>query len=160
MNPRHLPASTLLVPGSTPISGGTDKRVLFQDGTAVGESASLRFDKTLRALFVDIVVYPRANAAQLTADVNDWAVNTYSFVTMQSDASRTVTGIAAGQDGQVLHLVNIGSFDIVFANQNAGSAAGNRIITGTGASVTVSPDQWITLIYDGGAAGGGKWRIL
>lgn len=40
--------------GTTAITGGTDTRVLFQDGTTVGESAGLTFNKTSTRLSVGV----------------------------------------------------------------------------------------------------------
>lgn len=100
--------------------------------------------------------------AQITADQNDYnpestATNRSSFWRLSTDASRTVTGIANGLDGRILVIANAGSFDLVIANQSASSTAGNRIITGTGADVTVAADGTATLIYDNTTA---RWRIL
>lgn len=86
--------------------------------------------------------------AQLTADANDYAPGTGGFFRITTDASRNITGIAAGADGDVIYLRNAGSFNFVLTNQDGASTAANRIITGTGASVTYVPDETALLIYD------------
>lgn len=95
----------------------------------------------------------------LAADVNDWDLGAYSLVRVSaSGASRNITGIeAAKRDGLFLFLVNVGANNVVVQNQNAGSIAVNRIITSTGADVTLATDQHIILWYDGTTQ---RWRAL
>ena len=101
------------------------------------------------------------NPAQLTADVNDYAPATGNSMRqvwrLTSDASRTITGIAIQRDNDTQWIVNGGANDIVLAHQNAGSAAANRIITHTGANVTLNADESALLWYDDTDA---RWRIL
>lgn len=96
--------------------------------------------------------------AQFTANQDDLVVNGFSMVRASSDASRNVTGILApGTDQRTLRIImNVGSFNIVLTNEDANSAAANRIITGTGASVTLTPDDTATLWYDHDTD---RWRI-
>jgi hypothetical protein len=100
--------------------------------------------------------------AQITADQNDYnpestASNRSSAWRISSDASRNVTGIAQGLNGRLLFLVNIGAQNIVLQNENASSAAANRIITGTGADVTLAADDTAILWYDSTTA---RWRLV
>ncbi len=95
----------------------------------------------------------------LSADVNDWDLGAYSLVRASATgASRNVTGIDATQrDNIILFLVNVGVQNVVVQNQNVGSVATNRIITGTGADVTLATDQHIILWYDTTTQ---RWRAL
>jgi hypothetical protein len=96
----------------------------------------------------------------LTADVNDYAPTGFSTATilrLTSDASRTITGITAGGDGRYIVIYNFGAQNIVIANDNAGSAAANRIYTGTGGNYTLVPSASVALVYE---SGGSKWRVL
>lgn len=101
--------------------------------------------------------------AQLVADANNYdpestASNRASTWRLSSDASRNITGIAAGiLNGRFLYIVNVGANPIVLQNQNAGSADANKIITGTGADVTLAADGVAVLQYDSTTA---RWRIL
>lgn len=102
---------------------------------------------------------------QITTDEDDYTgLEHASFGRLDSDASRNVTGIAPGGASHVdrfLRIINVGSNDIVFQNQNAGSAAANRIITGTGADLTLGADGVLDLWYDTLAASGvGRWRVM
>lgn len=86
--------------------------------------------------------------AQIVADTNNYNPGPGGFFRIITDASRNLTGIVAGVDGAIIRLRNAGSFNFVLTNQDAASTAANRIITGTGASVTYAPDDIAELIYD------------
>lgn len=87
--------------------------------------------------------------AQITAAQNDYAIGAGVVFRLSSDASRNITGIAGGADGRMIVIFNVGAQDIVLTNNDAASAAANRIITGTGASVTVTAAGQAILVYDG-----------
>ncbi|MGI9491224.1 MAG: hypothetical protein ACR2QF_02235, partial [Geminicoccaceae bacterium] len=100
----------------------------------------------------------------LTADVNDYAPATGTAMRqvwrVASDdlGVRTITGIAAQQSVDTQWITNIGTVDnIILAHQNAGSAAGNRIISPTGANLTLGPDESALLWHDDVTD---RWRIL
>lgn len=92
---------------------------------------------------------------QITADQNNYAPGVAWFIRLTSDASRNITGIVAGQDGQVIELWNVGSNNIVLQNENASSTAGNRFLTNTGADLTIVPNNCAKLRYDLTTA---RWR--
>lgn len=97
---------------------------------------------------------------QITANQNDYGPSNglnAAIWRISSDAARTITGIAAGKSGQRIILVNVGSFSITLSNQDVLSAAANRIITGTGASVVLAADDAAELLYDDTTA---RWRIV
>lgn len=97
--------------------------------------------------------------AQIVADQNDYGppngLNAAVW-RISSDASRTITGIAAGKSGQSIRVANIGSFPVILANQSASSVAANRIITGNGASLIIYPSTIADLVYDDVTA---RWRV-
>ena len=101
--------------------------------------------------------YDVSTPTQLTANVNDYGPSTLGIWRLSSDASRNITGIvAAAVDGQLLLLLNVGAQNIVLTNQDALSVAANRILTGTGANVTLAADDTALLVYDLTTA---RWRI-
>jgi hypothetical protein len=102
------------------------------------------------------VVFEVLSPAQITATQNDYNPGVGSFWRLSTDASRTITGILAGSSGQLLTIVNVGANPLILANQNAGSADANKIITGTGADVTLTADQSINLVYDAVTV---RWRV-
>ncbi len=95
--------------------------------------------------------------AQLTGNVNDYVMSG-TINLMTSDASRNITGIVPTFGGQMLVISNIGAQNIVLKNQDASSTAGNRIITGTGADLTIAPDQTVMLMYF--FMGVNRWKVL
>ncbi len=91
--------------------------------------------------------------AQITSNQNDFSTtdadgNTVGVLRLTSDASRTITGLASGEQGRNLCIINVGSFDIVLANQSGSSVAANRIITGTGVNLTVEADDIVKLYFE------------
>lgn len=102
-------------------------------------------------------LYDVASPAQLTANQNDYNPSSLNLWRLTSDAARTITGIANGVEGRALVVINVGANNIVLANQSASSAAANRIITATGADVTLAADDSAMLIYDNTSA---RWRLV
>lgn len=89
--------------------------------------------------------------AQITSDQNNYAgANSSGFVRLDSDASRTITGLVAPSNntGGRLFIFNVGSNDIVFSHQDTNSTAGNRIICSTGANITFGSLEFGEAFYD------------
>src|SRR3990167_475365 len=86
--------------------------------------------------------------AQITANSNDYNIQSKDCLRLATDASRNITGFNGGFDGKFLYIFNVGSFNIVLANQSASSVAANRIVTHTGANLTVGASESIMLWYD------------
>ncbi len=131
------------------------------------ESNSLRLATDPGAIFnssiIDKnVVYGRGfqpmveSPMQLTADVNNYAPNRAPVWRLSSDAAWTITGIVAINANDRLTIVNAGSNDIVLAHQSALSDPANRIISDTGADLTVAAGGVIGLFSDGASA---RWRV-
>jgi hypothetical protein len=98
--------------------------------------------------------------AQITSDQNDYNPGTPSyFQRWNSDASRNVTGLTFtnGQpDGQFHVIWNVGSFNIVLTNEDAGSTAANRFLTTTGSNITIAPNGCARVMRD---ATSSRWRV-
>lgn len=89
---------------------------------------------------------------------NDYNVGTTPWIRLNPTGSRNISGIVAGEDGEILKLTNVnGSNTVTLQNENAGSSAANRIITGTGADIVLSTDDNAELIYDATTA---RWRVV
>lgn len=69
----------------------------------------------------------------------------------------SVSGIPAGTSGQFLILENKVGAVITINNEQAAAAAADRIITGTGANITMPIDSNMSLIYD---TSDSRWRVL
>lgn len=92
--------------------------------------------------------------------------SSYGYARMTSASAKAVTGILAGEDGQRLVISNTGAGVLSIYHQNSGALAADRIITPTGATVTLQPNYSAALVYDAtqqrwvfessaGASGGG-----
>ena len=92
------------------------------------------------------VVY---SPSTITSDQNNYDNNGATVLRLSTDASRTITGFTAtNMAGRFMTILNIGSFDIVLANESGSSTAANRIVTGTGADYTIPAGRPMTLYYD------------
>jgi hypothetical protein len=74
----------------------------------------------------------------------------------------TITGLVApaspAKPGKPLRVVAIGAGTVTLNNEDAGSTAANRIITGTGAALTLAAATgWALVVYDGTSS---RWRVL
>lgn len=98
---------------------------------------------------------PALSPAQITADQNNYNPGTGWFQRWSSDASRNITGLVAGVDGQIIEIWNIGSQNIVLQNENASSTAANRFTTSTGADLTLAASKCAKARYDATSA---RWR--
>jgi len=97
--------------------------------------------------------------ATFAATQNDYNPGAGSFQRLAATAAAlSVTGFAAGADGRMMYITNVGANSFTLTNQAAGSVAANRIITnGAGTSITVAVNSTVGLIYDGTTA---RWRVI
>jgi hypothetical protein len=96
--------------------------------------------------------------SQITSNQNDFAptgFSTASTLRLSTDATRSITGLAAGTDGRIIVIHNVGSNDLVLANESASSTAANRFAIG--ADTTLSANTSISLRYD---ATSSRWRAI
>lgn len=91
------------------------------------------------------------------AQQDDLDVGNVTVVRATLTGAQTLTGLANGAAGRQLIIVNIDASDaLTLANENVASAAANRILTGTGANMSVGAGQTVTLTYDAVAS---RWRV-
>jgi parallel beta-helix repeat protein len=94
--------------------------------------------------------------AQITADQNNYNPSELidaAVLRLDTDASRTLTGLAGGTDGRCMIIHNIGSNNLVFSEENASSTAANRFQFG----VTLASDESLFMRYDGVTT---RWRLI
>lgn len=81
----------------------------------------------------------------------------YTHYRLSTDASRTIYGIS-GSNNKVALIENIGSNNLVLANESGSAgAASQRILTGTGSDLTLATNQCAIIIYDPTSS---RWRVL
>jgi hypothetical protein len=70
----------------------------------------------------------------------------------------TLTGLAAGTDGDMVYVLSVGAGRVDIANQDASSSAANRVINGvTGTISLVAGVGTAQLVYDATTA---RWRVV
>lgn len=103
---------------------------------------------------IGILTPPQVTAAQ--NNYNPTGLSTARHLRMSTDASRTLTGIAAQNSGTLLTLWNAGTFDLVLSNADAASTAGNRFRCPGNVNFTLNRGDAVDLWYDYNSA---EWAV-
>jgi hypothetical protein len=132
------------------------------DRIAIDSSGFVGIGTATPAVMLDVVggIATRATspAALAVGATNDYAIGAGTFFRVTPDAAGSaITGLTGGVDGKYITIINLGAGTLSFTNQDAGSSAANRIITSTGATVTLNTNGRTTLIYDATTL---RWRML
>jgi|694.fasta_scaffold30291_8 hypothetical protein len=154
---------------------GTPGDITFQAATALGSGSTVqsradvaKFGTVSGNQFFQPVVLtstgsgpgsissPANSPAQITANQDNYSPGVGMFQRWSSDASRNVTGMVAGQAGEMRYIWNVGANDIVLQNENASSTAANRFTNSTGADITVGANKCALCMYD---ATSSRWRV-
>jgi hypothetical protein len=103
--------------------------------------------------------FREGTAISLTNPINDNVVlGDYSFYRIiGATAAFSITGFDNGQNGRVLFLINATAFNLTLSNLNASSDLDNRINTGSGTNLTLTPSGSATLIYNATLQ---KWAVF
>jgi hypothetical protein len=101
--------------------------------------------------------YAISGKTTFTGSQNNYNLGGKSVIHVNGGGSYTLTGIAGGVDGLVVHIYVSTTTDLILADANVGSILGNRIITGDNANLTISQGGGATLIYDGDV---NYWRVI
>lgn len=98
-------------------------------------------------------------SVSMAAAENDFVVSARARVLrVTPHASNTnLTGITGGTDQRELRLINVGSTNLVLKNQDAASVAENRLLSPTGADITLGANDVADLWYDATTA---RWRVV
>ena len=103
----------------------------------------------------DIVV--RKTTISTTGGFNALNRNGASSLYFTGIGSITLGGITGGQDGMLLYIFTSINATLNFIDDSSSAASGDRILTNTGATVTISGRGGATLIYDGTT---NRWRMI
>ena len=96
--------------------------------------------------------------SQITSNQNDYSptgLSTASVLRLNTDAARTLTGLAGGSDGRVILIHNTGTNDLVLSDEDVLSTAANRFALAS--NVTLAADQSAMLQYDSTSS---RWRMI
>lgn len=94
---------------------------------------------------------------ELTADQDDYVLGNGIVHRFSTDASRAITGFDAPATSLFIVVVNVGSNDLVLANESVASSAVNRIIAAAGSDITLGSNGSVILWYDGDSE---RWREI
>ena len=84
---------------------------------------------------------------QLTADVNNFSLADAILTRFSANGARTITGFAGAKSG-IKIIAFIGANSLILPNESASSDAQNRILTHSGASITLTDGQLAIMTYD------------
>lgn len=150
-----LPAA-LAFTGKT-VTGGTFTGAAWDNGTIGGTTpAAGRFTdlETTQTFKLGGVITP----PQITSDQNNYSPAGFATATvlrLDTNASRTISGLVAGVEGRVVVIQNIGANDLKLLNESATSTAPNRLAIFSDA--TLNPNTSTALRYD---ATSQRWRSV
>ena len=132
--------------------------------SSLGGAETHAFRHTGRRTGRGVDAFEPLSPATLTSNVNNYAPATGNSMRqvwrLASDdlGVRTITGIAVQQGADTQWITNIGIVDnLILSHQDVLSTAGNRIISPTGANLTLGPDESALLWHDSVTD---RWRIL
>lgn len=97
-----------------------------------------------------------------TGNQDDFAYSEADVIRANNASTVTFRGLLAPasptKPGKPLTIYSLGAGTVVLNNQDTNSSAANRIITGTGAAVTLTAGTgWAVVVYDSSTA---RWRLL
>ena len=122
-----------------------------------GASLSLFSDATYQQVNIDkaLGIGTAISPSTITADQDDYSPTAFHKTTvlrLSSDASRNITGMEL-RNSAVKIIFNVGSFNIVLKDEDAGSTAEYRFALD--GDITLAPDTGAVLWYD---ATSSRWR--
>ena len=135
-------------------------------GTAADGTALLKLGALTGRLGVSsgVVAVDTVLATSSTGNQNNFNFSGANVLYCDNATLLTLTGFAAGYDGQRLHIVSRGAGQVDIANQSASSTAANRVINGvTGTRSLAAGSGVMVLEYDTDAANAGanpRWRCI
>lgn len=150
------------------LSGGTANYVpLWTGATSVGTSniyqsgSNVGFGTTSPTATLTVngtSAFMYGSDYTTTGNQSDVAINGSSSIRYNGAGTAAFYGIVAGVSGQIIYVNNASSYALTISNQSASEAtAGNRIVTGTGADLTMQAGSSAILQYDSVAA---RWRVM
>ncbi len=130
-------------------SSTTCNSILFDNGTNVGVTTALPltvFD--INGDYAYRVYNYNIGAGTLFNNLNTTTNKFSSYRITGPAGDYSISGFTGGVDGRIITIYNATVNNLDILEQNAGSLAANRIITGTGGDITVPNGASITLQYN------------
>lgn len=133
----------------TPGNIGYNSALAAFRGFADGATRTFLMSGMAAALGSPLTIPDTLTPATITSDQNDYAptgIDSATVLRLASDASWNITGLAVTDAGRTFLVVNVGSFDIVLKDENAGSTSVYRFALD--GDITLAPDTGAVLWYD------------
>lgn len=134
------------------------KLKVSNDGSAFIEALAIDQATGNAALSRGFALTGVISPSQLTSNQDNYnpaGIASASVLNLSSDALRSVSGLAGGEEGRIVSIVNTGSQIISLLNESASSTAANRFALG--GDVAINAKQAALLRYDSAAA---RWVAL
>lgn len=90
---------------------------------------------------------------------NNYDPGAATMLRLSGDGGGTsdITGIAGGAWGRQLRIVNVSANSFTISTSGTESTAANRVVSGTGADITLAENDACTLVYDYTSS---RWRVF
>lgn len=159
-----LAANRIIGPGGVDLVlavGGA--AFMIYDGTSArwrvdSASGDLTASASFRELTLTPAISPPALAAGVTNDYNPTGFSSTTMMRITPDATTsTLNGMVAQSDGDIRIIENIGTGQLVLANEAVASVAANRFATPGAFNVTLDAGGVAQCIYDATTA---RWRVI
>lgn len=131
-------------PTASPVFTGTLSADLFSGQAALSHT-----------IFSGYTRFSANTPTTLNANTDNWAPGSYTILRTSTSAAYDITGLVAAGGGQIVYLVNVGSFNITLKNDVTSTAA-NRFLCTSGADIVVTPGRVAFGFYDNTSA---RWRV-
>lgn len=94
-------------------------------------------------------IVPRVlTPAQITSNQNNYNPGAADIYRISTDASRNMTGLMAGSDGDLRRIINVGTQNLVLMHNDSGSGVANRFVCPASANLTLLPGDMAVLLED------------
>lgn len=146
------------------VGGGLGAAAYFSDGTNPSfvvaplgfATPAGTYGVSTPFIYTNSLLLPPVTPSQITSNQNNYSPGTKAFQRWSSDASRNVTGMVAGTDGETRRIYNVGAQNIVLKHQDTNSTAANRWLCESAADITMGADTSVLATYDTTTA---CWRV-
>jgi len=137
-------------------------RTVDTDDSGTGTDGTIHNNAWLQAIYDALDARWSEFTTTSTGSQNNFAYSEADTIRANNASALTLTGLLApaspAKPGKPLRLVAIGAGTVTLNNEDAASTAANRIITGTGAALTLAATTgWALLVYDDTTD---RWRVI
>jgi hypothetical protein len=139
-------------------SGGVTTFVAFEYDPIVTALQAQDVNTALRAKVGGLTLNGKTSPSTITGDQDNYnptGLHQNFNIRLNSDASRNITGMVKGQDGEFMFVHNVGGFDLVFKNENTSSSEANRFALNS--DLTLKTKQSTLFWYDSTST---RWRAI